>query len=183
MMDMEQATDSPERITFKVKFKSLLVQGRVTESAREAELGRQGPALGLLLLLACAIAAAVLAVGGTAVALLADGRRRSFELAALRVVGVRQRTLRRSAVAEQLLLLGAAVVLGLPSGYLAARLVLPSVPEFSDTTPVALRYTPPVLIALATAAALALLLWAAALVAGWVLARAAVPSRLREAAR
>jgi hypothetical protein len=90
----------------------LIVQNRVTESSRRAELGRQGPALGLLLLLVCAIAAAVLAVGGTAVALLADARRRSFELAALRVVGVGRRTLRRSAVAEQLLLLGAAVLLG-----------------------------------------------------------------------
>ena len=161
----------------------LIVQGRATEAGRRAELGRQGPALGLLLLVACAIAAAVLAIGGTAVALLADGRRRSFELAALRVVGVRQRTLRRSAVAEQVLLLGAAVLLGLPSGYLAARLVLPVVPEFSDPTPVALRYSPPVVIALATAAGLAVLLWAAALVAGWALARAAVPARLREAAR
>lgn len=161
----------------------LIVQSRSTEAARADQLGRQGPALGLLLLLACAIAAAVLAVGGTAVALLADGRRRSFELAALRVVGVARRTLRRSAVAEQLLLLGAAVALGLPSGYVAARLVLPFVPEFSDATPVALRYSPPVLIALATAAALAVLLWVAAVVAGWALARAAVPARLREAAR
>jgi hypothetical protein len=161
----------------------LIVQNRITESGRRAELGRQGPALGLLLLLACAIAAAVLAIGGTAVALLADARRRSFELAALRVVGVRRTTLRRSAVAEQVLLLGAAVLLGLPSGYAAARLVLPVVPEFSDPTPVALRYSPPVLIALATAAALAVLLWVAAVVAGWALARAAVPARLREAAR
>jgi hypothetical protein len=96
---------------------------------------------------------------------------------------VRRTTLRRSAVAEQVLLLGAAVLLGLPSGYAAARLVLPVVPEFSDPTPVALRYSPPVLIALATAAALAVLLWVAAVVAGWALARAAVPARLREAAR
>ena len=174
---------APTDAVARLKRAGLLVESRSTEAARRAELGRQGPALGLLLLLACAIAAAVLAVGGTAVALLADGRRRSFELAALRVVGVRRRTLRRSAVAEQLLLLGAAVLLGLPSGYVAARLVLPVVPEFSDATPVALRYTPPVLIALATAAALAALLWVAALVAGWALARAAVPARLREAAR
>ncbi|HVU91006.1 MAG TPA: FtsX-like permease family protein, partial [Jatrophihabitans sp.] len=172
-------SDAVQRLTAA----GLIVQDRTTESARQATLGRQGPALGLLLLLACAIAAAVLAVGGTAVAVLADARRRSFELAALRVVGVGRRTLRRSAVAEQLLLLGAAVLLGLPSGYVAARLVLPVVPEFSDPTPVTLRYSPPVLIALATAAALAVLLWIAAVVAGWALARAAVPARLREAAR
>ena len=148
-----------------------------------AQLGRQGPALGLLLLLVCAIAAAVLAVGGTAVSLLADARRRSFELAALRVVGVPQRTLRRSAVAEQALLLGAAIVLGLPSGYLAALFVLPVVPEFSDPTPVVLRYSPPVVLALGCAVAFGVLLWLTALVAGRALARAAVPARLREAAR
>jgi alkylhydroperoxidase/carboxymuconolactone decarboxylase family protein YurZ len=99
------------------------------------------------------------------------------------VVGVRTPTLRRSAVAEPLLLLGAAVALGLPSGYVAARLVLPSVPEFSDPTPVVLRYSPSLLVAGATAAALAVLLVVAAVVGGWALARAAVPSRLREAAR
>jgi hypothetical protein len=175
--------EAPADAVQRLEKAGLIVQNRHTEAARRAVLSRQGPALGLLLLLVCANAAAVLAIGGTAVALLADGRRRSFELAALRVIGVRLATLRRSAVAEQLLLLGAAVVLGLPSGYVAARLVLPSVPEFSDSTPVVLRYTPSVLVALATAAALALLLLVTAVVAGRALARAAVPSRLREAAR
>jgi hypothetical protein len=161
----------------------LLVEHVTTARARVAALGRQGPALGLLLLLVCAVAAAILAVGGTAVALLADGRRRSFELAALRVVGVPQRTLRRSAVVEQALLLGSAVVLGLPSGYAAAALVLPVVPEFSDTTPVVLRYGPPIVLAIACVAAFALLLAVTAVVAGRTLARAAVPARLREAMR
>lgn len=161
----------------------LLVEHVDTEHARVALLGRQGPALGLLLLLVCAVAAAVLAVGGTAVSLLADGRRRAFELAALRVVGVRQQTLRRSAVAEQALLLGAAIVLGLPSGYLAAVLVLPVVPEFSDHTPVVLRYGPPIVLAVACAAAFAVLLGITAVVAGRALVRAAVPARLREAMR
>ena len=160
----------------------LLVQSERTETARVATLGRQGPALGLLLLLVCAIAAAVLAVGGTAVSLLADARRRSFELAALRVVGVPQRTLRRSAVAEQALLLSAAVVLGLPSGYAAAALALPLVPEFSDPTTVVLRYQPSIPIALACAAGFALLLWITAQVAGRALARAAVPARLARGA-
>ncbi len=111
------------------------MQNVTTTSQRVATLGRQGPALGLLLLLVCAVAAAVLAVGGTAVSLLADARRRLFELAALRVIGVPRRTLRNSAMAEQALLLGAALVLGLPSGFAAAALVLPVVPEFSDPTP------------------------------------------------
>ncbi len=174
---------APSDAIARLEHAGLLVQHQDSAAARVAQLGRQGPALGLLLLLVCAIAAAVLAVGGTAVALLSDARRRSFEMAALRVVGVPQRTLRRSAVAEQALLLGAAIVLGLPSGYAAAALVLPVVPEFSDPTPVVLRYSPPVLLALACAAAFGILLWLTALVAGRALARGAVPARLREAAR
>ena len=161
----------------------LLVQNVTTTSQRVAALGRQGPALGLLLLLVCAVAAAVLAVGGTAVSLLADARRRLFELAALRVIGVSRRTLRASAVAEQALLLGAALVLGLPSGYAAAVLVLPVVPEFSDPTPTALRFRPPVPVALGCALAFAVLLGVTAVIAGRALVRAAVPSRLRESVR
>ena len=174
---------APADAVARLKRAGLIVQNERSAAARVDELSRQGPALGLLLLLVCAIAAAVLAVGGTAVALLADARRRSFELAALRVVGVPHKTLSRSAVVEQCLLLGAGVLLGLPSGYVAAALVLPVVPEFSDATPVVLRYGPPVLIALACAAAFAVLLTITAMVAGRALARAAVPARLREAAR
>ena len=174
---------APSDALARLRHAGLLVQHVDTESSRSAQLGRQGPALGLLLLLVCAIAAAVLAVGGTAITLLADARRRMFEMAALRVVGVRQSTLRRSAVAEQALLLGAALVLGLPSGYAAAALVLPVVPEFSDPTPVVLRYSPPVLLALLCALGFAVLLGVTALVAGRALARAAVPSRLRGSGR
>ena len=175
--------DAPADAVSRLRTAGLLVEHVDSAKARVAQLGRQGPALGLLLLLVCAVAAAVLAVGGTAVSLLADGRRRAFELAALRVVGVGQRTLRRSAVAEQGLLLGAAIVLGLPSGYAAAALVLPVIPEFSDETPVVLRFGPPIVLALACAAAFALLLGVTAVVAGRALARAAVPERLREAMR
>ena len=176
-------SSAPSDAVARLRKAGLLVQNTTTTSQRVAVLGRQGPALGLLLLLVCAVAAAVLAVGGTAVSLLADARRRLFELAALRVIGVRRRTLRDSAMAEQALLLGAALVLGLPSGFAAAALVLPVVPEFSDPTPTVLRFQPPVLVALGCALAFAILLGITAVVAGRVLVRAAVPSRLREAVR
>ena len=90
----------------------------------------------------CAIAGSILAVGGTAIAIASTGRRRSFELASLRAIGIRRRTLLRASIIEQLLLLGAAVLLGAPAGYLAARLSMPSIPEFADLTPVALHYRP-----------------------------------------
>jgi hypothetical protein len=161
----------------------LIVQNVTTAAQRTHELGRQGPALGLLLFLVCAVAAALLAVGATSVALLAGARRRAFEFAALRMIGVGRPALRRSAVAEQALVLCAALALGVPSGWLAARLTLPSVPEFSDATPVVLRFSPPVLLAVAIGVGLGVLVALTAYAAGTALVRAAVPARLREAER
>jgi hypothetical protein len=159
----------------------LVVQAGQTGPGRVTELGRQGPALALRLLVVCAIAGSVLAVGGTAIAIASTGRRRSFELASLRALGIKRRTLLRSSVIEQLLLLGAAVVLGVPAGYLAARLTMPSIPEFADATPVALHYEPALLGVLLFTLAFVALLSLTAVLAGRALIRAAAPSRLREA--
>ena len=152
-----------------------------TERTRQNELARQGPALALRLLLICAIVGAILAVGGTAIAIASTGRRRSFELASLRALGIGRRVLLRAAVAEQLLLLGAAMLLGVPAGYFAARLAMPSIPEFADTTPVRLHFEPSLTGVLIFAAAFCLLLAITAVLAGQLLMRAAAPSRLREA--
>ena len=153
-------------------------------SARD-ELGRQGPALALLLLVACAIAGAVLAAGATALAVAVTGRRRSFELAALRggrraaqaaAAVVRPRAadparhrLRRSACRP---------------GIVAARLALPAIPEYSDADPGAAglrtarrgggRASP---------SWCALCSWSPRVLAGRALMRSAVPTRLREAAQ
>lgn len=159
----------------------LTVQPGPTEQRRVTELGRQGPALALRLLVVCAIAGSVLAVGGTAIAIASTGRRRSFELASLRALGIRRRTLLNGSITEQLLLLGTAVVLGVPSGYLAARLAMPSIPEFADQTPVALHYAPRLIGVLLFAVAFALLLTVTSVIAGRALMAAAAPSRLREA--
>jgi hypothetical protein len=159
----------------------LQVQSVRTQSARVSVLARQAPALALLLLVVCAIAGAVLAVGGTAISISASSRRRSYEIAALRAVGVSRRSLLRASVLEQLLLLGTAVLLGVPTGLVAARLAMPIIPEFADHTPIALHYTPQWLPTLGFAAAFIVLLTATAFVAAWALMRIAVPSRLREA--
>jgi hypothetical protein len=150
-------------------------------SDRVRQLSRQAPALALLLLLGCAVAGAVLAAGGTAVSISAAGRRRSYELAALRAVGADRGALLRAGVLEQLLLLGSAVVLGLPTGLLAARLAMPIIPEFADRTPITLQYTPQWLPTVAFAAAFVVILVVVALLAGRGLLRAALPARLREA--
>ena len=108
--------DAPADAVQRLRKAGLLVQSVHSLGSRETELARQAPALALFLLLACAIIGSVVAVGGTAIAITASARRRSRETAALRVVGVPGRALYRGAVIEQVMLLGAAVTLGLPAG-------------------------------------------------------------------
>ena len=152
-----------------------------TQRARLAQLGRQGPALALLLLVVCAIVGTVLAVGGTAISISASSRRRTYEIAALRAVGVPRRSLFGAGAVEQLLLLGAAAVLGIPAGWVAARLAMPVIPEFADRTPIALNYVPAVIPTALFAVAFVVLLTVTSLLAARALIRTAAPSRLREA--
>jgi predicted lysophospholipase L1 biosynthesis ABC-type transport system permease subunit len=152
-----------------------------SQSERVRQLSRQAPALALLLLLGCAVAGAVLAAGGTAISISAAGRRRSYELAALRAVGAERRALLRAGVLEQLLLLGSAVLLGVPTGLLAARVAMPVIPEFADRTPITLHYSPQWLPTAVFAAGFVVLLVATAFLAGRALLRIALPARLREA--
>jgi ABC-type antimicrobial peptide transport system permease subunit len=159
----------------------LTLQNSASTATRIAQLGRQGPALSLFLLLACAIIGSIVAVGGTAVAISASARRRSFETAALRAVGVRGGALYRGGVIEQLLLLGAAVVLGVPAGAYAARLAMPVIPEFADPTPITLDYVPPWLPIVLFAIGFVLLVVLTAMTAARAVLRAARPGRLREA--
>jgi putative ABC transport system permease protein len=154
-----------------------------TVTGRVRQLGRQAPALSLLLLTVCSVAATILAIGGTSIALAATARRRSYELAALHAVGVRRGALLCAAVLEQLFLLGAAVGIGVPAGYAAARLVMPLLAPFSDSSATALRFTPRAGPVFGVAGIFAALLVATAAGAGLSLARAANPERLREVDR
>lgn len=172
-------SDAVDRLTAA----GLLVDSTGSLADREGLLGRQGPALALRLLLACAVAGACLAAAAVAIAVAVTGRRRSFELAALRAVGVPRRSLLGACVGEQVLLLGAGLVIGVPAGVLAARLSLPLIPQFADTTAALLTYVPrgaPVVaVSVAAAVGVAVVAW----VAGNLVLRAAVPARLREAER
>ena len=129
----------------------------------------------------CAVAGAVLAFGATATSISAGSRRRSYELAALRVIGVKRPSLVRAGVIEQLLLLGSALLLGLPTGLIAARLAMPLIPEFADPTPILLKYTPQPVPTVIFTTALIVLLVVTAVIGAWASLRVAVPSRLREA--
>lgn len=172
---------APADALARLRAAGLTLQNSSSTATRITELGRQGPALSLFLLLACAIIGAIVAVGGTAVAISASARRRSFETAALRAVGVRDAALYRGGVIEQLLLLGAAVVLGIPAGAYAARLAMPVIPQFADPTPIALHYVPPWRPITLFAFGFVLLVVLTAMIAARAVLRAARPGRLREA--
>jgi len=151
----------------------------VSEHVRS--LRQQGPALALQLFLFASFACTALALAATVLALAAAGRRRSFELAALRTLGVRRRSLLGACLGEQLILLGTGLLLGVIPGLIAARVALPHLAEFADTPPTPLSYAPSAVALLIFAASLTLAVIVAAVVGGIALLRAAAPSRLREA--
>jgi hypothetical protein len=175
------SSSAPPDAMARLERAGLIVQDVQTVHQRVSVLRRQGPALSLLLLLSVAIAGSVLAATGTALSISASSRRRSFELAALRTVGVPRAALLRAGIVENLLLLGTALLLGVPSGLAAAYLALPSIPQFSDSTPIALSYRPAAGPLVVFGALFVVILVATAVVAGFALIRLAVPARLREA--
>ncbi|MDQ1685561.1 MAG: hypothetical protein QOC82_2298 [Frankiaceae bacterium] len=160
-----------------------LVPGHPDTVARHVQaLRQQGPALALQLFLFASFACSALALAAAALALAAAGRRRSFEMAALLAVGVRRGSLLRACVVEQILLLGTGVVLGVVPGLIGAAIALPAVPEYADRSPIPALYAPSTPVVAGFAVGLALVVGAVAVVGGMALLRAAVPSRLREAA-
>ncbi|GAA4744551.1 hypothetical protein GCM10025783_15340 [Amnibacterium soli] len=172
---------APADAVARLRHAGLVIDGEQSLAARNAELARQGPALALLLLAVCAVAGALLAMGGTAVSIAAAVRRRSYEAAALSTVGVRRGQVYRAAILEQLLLLGTAVVVGLPAGVLALVLALPAVPQSADDTPVPLAALPPATPLLLCAAVLVVLVGGTVLLSAGRVVRAGSSSRLREA--
>lgn len=159
------------------------ITGSHTAAQRRTELNRSGPALALLLFLLVAAAAAVIAAGATAVTIYLGARRRTFEAAAMLAVGVRPRQLARAATGEHLLLLVTGVGIGVVGGMVGATLAMPTVPEFADNATIPrLLLTPvlPPLVALVVVLVVAVGLTVA--LAARLVVRAALPSRLREAA-
>jgi hypothetical protein len=147
------------------------------------QLGRKAPALGLWLYLLAGSAAILLAVGVVLLTAYVGAQGRLYEMAALRVAGVRPGVLRRAILREYRLLLGAPLLVGFLAGVLGAVLMLPGVPLVTvGSTGGALTYRPgPGVLPVAVAVS----------VFGFVLAvlmvlrllRRATPDRLREGSR
>jgi hypothetical protein len=124
--------EAPESIVGALQREGLDVLDVRTVGEREAELDAEGPALALLLLLFGA--AVALATAGTAVIASAfvEARRRAYEFAALRTVGVAMPGLRFAATIETGVLLAVGTVLGIVCGIATAWLATTAVPVSTD---------------------------------------------------
>ncbi|MET7424128.1 FtsX-like permease family protein [Dactylosporangium sp. NPDC005555] len=114
-----------------------------TIDGRLAQLARRAPALGLWLYLLAGGAAILLAIGVVLLTAYVGVRARLYELAALRVAGVRAGQLRRAVFQEYRALLGVPLVVGLAAGLLGAMVMLPGIPlvTVGVATPIAWRLT------------------------------------------
>jgi hypothetical protein len=139
------AADTPASILNEVRAKGVALTDRRTESEELDLLRSDAFSLGwrvFLLVGALTLALAFLGVLALAVVQL---RWRSYEVAALRVVGVRRRDLRRAIVTEYVALLGMAVVGGGLAAVASLLLVLPSldigaIGEFDPAVDFSLRW-------------------------------------------
>jgi putative ABC transport system permease protein len=174
--------DAPASFSKRLEAAGFHISDRVNLAARLHQLDRQGPALGLLLFLVAAVAAVVLAVAGVVTNSYLSGRRRAYELAAMRTFGVSRHTLIRAGSSEQRLLWGGSVLLGAVTGLVAAALALPAVPFYSDEgTGPPLDYTPRWLLLGGLFLALLALIGLLSAVISRLLVRTGVPELLREA--
>ena len=150
-----------------------------TSAGQAAQLTAGGPAVGLRLYVAAALAAVVLALGALLTAALVAARRRSYEIAAVLALGARRSALVGAGVTEQLLLVALGTVTGVAVGAATARLALPNLGAVTAGGPV----TPDLVVWSAVlAVGTVVLLVAAALI--WASSHRTVthasPDRLRE---
>lgn len=105
-----------------------------TVAARLGVLDHSGIALAYAVAMIVAPIAALLALGTVAFVVVADGRRRRREIAALSMTGVPAGIVRRAYVVENALALGLALVLGAAVGLASASLTLSTLPQFVNGT-------------------------------------------------
>ena len=125
------APRTPRRVFAALAGQGLRIYARQVPATVLARLNAGGLALAFEFFLFAAGAAALLAIGAAVFSIFMTARRRAFELAVLRAAGIPRRTLLRSLLGEQLLVLGPGVILGAAAGIVGAIIALPSVPEFT----------------------------------------------------
>ncbi len=160
------------------------VLARETSGELERVYAGDGAVLALRLLLVCGAAAVVVAVGALLVAAYVGRRQRAYEVAALRVVGMRRRTVRALLLRENVGTVVVALASGAVAAIVASWVVLPALPQFDDPSEfVPVRYTPDAASAWAAVGGLGLLLVAVGLAVAALQLRSGRPDRLREGVR
>ena len=151
-------------------------------SQRSVLLATAGPAFASGLVLAAGAAAVLLAAFAVVLGVVLLARRRTFELSAMRALGIRRRSLFGSVLVEQAVLVLVATASGSALAVLSAQLALPAIPAYADDPRFpAFVVDQPLGLLLAASAAVAALLLATVAVAAAVLTRSASVARLREA--
>jgi hypothetical protein len=176
------AASAPKDMAARLTQQEVRVTGTTRASTYRRALDQSGPAFADQLFLVAAIAATILAIAATVLAAVVTARRRGYELAALTVVGIAPRTLRRALAAEQAILLGLGLIVGLAAGIGGSLFALSSTPVFVDATvgPPRVSELPWGLLAVMVAVLIVIVAATCWLVA-WVVSRPATPDRLREA--
>ena len=128
------SSSAPSDMAARLARQHVDVTRTIHSSTYRPALDQSGPAFADSLFLLSALAATLLAIGGTAAGRVVSIRRRAYELAALEAVGVSPRTLRRATAAEQGSVFGVGLLVGLAAGLAGSRLALPSTPVFVDTS-------------------------------------------------
>ena len=125
---------APDDMSARLAAQGVVVTGVVRAVQYQRPLDRTGPAFADSLFLVAAVAACLLALATSVLGGIVTARRRSYEFAALEIVGVLPRALRRASAAEQAMLLGVGLAVGCAAGIGGSLLALPSTPFFVDET-------------------------------------------------
>ncbi|MGA7172254.1 MAG: FtsX-like permease family protein [Candidatus Dormiibacterota bacterium] len=126
------APGAPSGILHRLTAAGVRITSVQTPAPLEARYNNGGLGLGYRFFVFAAAAAAALAVASTILTFFLTARRRAFELAVLRALGVPTSTLLRSLILEQGVVLGPGLVLGIAAALIAAVVALPAVPEFGS---------------------------------------------------
>ena len=171
---------APADLASQLAARGVEILGEESIVAEQDRLARAAPALGLALYLIAGVAALALAIGAVLLTAYIGGQGRRYEMAALRVSGVRSWSLRRGLLREYAHLLGLPVLVGLAAGMAGAALMLPGIPLVTVGTSVGEVTYEPGLGALPVAVAATLVGLVIAVLAVQRLVTRATPDRLRE---
>ena len=171
---------APADLASRLAGRGVEILGEESIVAERARLARGAPALGLALYLIAGCAALALAIGAVLLTAYVGAQSRRYELAALRIAGVRPWQLRRGLLREYGHLLGLPVLVGLFTGMAGAALMLPGIPLVTVGTSLGQVTYEPGLGALPVAVAATLAGLVVAVLAVQRLVGRATPDQLRE---